>query len=150
MQSYSLNDARLPARFWRRIAVDGLTGCWCWTGPLLKGYGRWTDGARETRVEQAAHRVAYKALIGPIPDGMDLDHLCRNRACCHPAHVEPVTRAVNVQRGLVPSLVRDLHQKKRQRPACNRGHPYTESTTRQTREGWRVCLTCEQERRQHG
>lgn len=71
--------------------------CWEWTGALFQGtgYGQvWADGT--TRL---AHRVVYELLVGPIPVGLDLDHLCRNRSCVNPAHLEPVTRRVNVQRG---------------------------------------------------
>lgn len=76
--------------------VDPETGCWNFTGSVSKdGYGRRSfDGKMTT-----AHRSVYEQLRGPIPDGLDLDHLCRNRRCVNPDHLEPVTRRVNVMRG---------------------------------------------------
>jgi hypothetical protein len=71
-------------------------GCWVWrkaTDP--NGYGRfWFDGRM-----LGAHRVSYQLLVGPVPEGLDLDHLCRNRRCVNPSHLEPVTRRTNLVRG---------------------------------------------------
>jgi hypothetical protein len=84
-----------------RWAVDPDTGCWNW---LLKvgdhGYGDTWDGSSVRK----AHRVVYERLVGPVPDGLQLDHLCRNRACVNPDHLEPVTRSVNVQRGALAKV----------------------------------------------
>lgn len=81
-------------RFWARFerAPDG---CWLWTGPLYSnGYGEFNFDGRNRR----AHRFAYDRLVGPIPDGLELDHLCRVRRCVNPAHLEPVTHEENVRR----------------------------------------------------
>jgi len=81
-------------RFWPKVDRGG--ACWLWTGALyVNGYGafRGPDG-RTIR----AHRFAYERVVGPIPEGLDLDHLCRVRACVNPAHLEPVTRAENLRR----------------------------------------------------
>src|SRR3990172_6872284 len=100
----TFGDPRLPARFWakvnpnRPIPTDepGLDPCWEWTSHRNnKGYGWFHFGHRSV----LAHRLAYETLIGPIPDGLESDHLCRNRGCVRPSHVEPVTRSVNVRRG---------------------------------------------------
>jgi hypothetical protein len=84
-------------------------GCWEWTGGRSSGYGR-IGG-------EYVHRAVYKALVGPIPEGMTVDHLCRNRVCVNPAHMEIVSRAENVLRGEGVTAVnaRKTH--------CPRGHP---------------------------
>lgn len=73
---------------------DGST-CWIWTGAIhANGYGAKRVHGRLYKV----HRLAYEAVAGPIPAGLDLDHLCHVRACCNPNHLEPVTRAENLRR----------------------------------------------------
>lgn len=73
-------------------------GCWRWTGRLSSaGYGE-TSGERHG-VKVLAHRVSYETFVGPIPDGLHIDHLCRNRACINPEHLEPVTLQENLRRG---------------------------------------------------
>lgn len=75
----------------------GPAGCWPWLGAIApSGYGRVHS--------RWAHRLSYEFLVGPIPAGLDIDHLCRNRLCVNPAHLEPVTRLVNVRRGLLVAL----------------------------------------------
>lgn len=103
-----------------------MSDCIVWQGRLNDaGYGR--IGAR------LAHRVAYEAAVGPIPNGLELDHLCRNRACVNPEHLEPVTRAENV--------ARSSRSTKR---ACVNGHPFTPENTYVRRDGLgkRVCRAC--------
>lgn len=80
-------------RLMERVQVDD-NGCWIYTGATTNGYGviglgRRSDGTRQT------HRVAYELFVGPIPDGLHLDHLCRVTLCCNPEHLEPVTQAEN-------------------------------------------------------
>ena len=82
-----------------------------------------------------AHRAAYEVRIGPIPDGMVIDHLCRNRACINPAHMEPVTNRENVLRGTGPSA---QHARKTH---CNYGHAYDDQNTMH-RRGRRHCRKC--------
>lgn len=86
----------VPAAAAKKIDVANDTGCWLWRGEINRnGYGRvWMNGKRFM-----AHRAVYEALHGPIADGMVLDHLCRNRACCNPDHLEPVTVRENTHRG---------------------------------------------------
>lgn len=80
------------------------TGCWIWVGRLNRnGYGRICLGGREPM----AHRVSYELHVGPIPDGLVLDHLCRVRCCVNPFHLEPVTVQVNTLRGGAKLFGRD-------------------------------------------
>ena len=76
------------ARFTVNVMVDLDTHCWNWIGSISGGYGQLSDGGRTT----PAHRYAYRQYVGPIPDGLDLDHLCLHRTCVNPWHLEPVTR----------------------------------------------------------
>lgn len=90
------------ARFWSYVRKTGPDECWMWTGaicgaPRGKGYGHLNIGGRLVM----AHRFAYELLVGPIPEGLVLDHLCREQYCVNPAHLEPVTQRTNVHRGLL-------------------------------------------------
>lgn len=85
----------IESRFWDKVAVDD-SGCWLWqASKFVDGYGRFrADG--ETR---HAHRWAYERFVGPVPEGLQIDHLCRTRHCVRPSHMEPVTPAENFHRG---------------------------------------------------
>lgn len=84
-------------RFWSCVDKDGPGGCWIWTGALTgAGYGQFGGGGKKSYT----HRWAYQAHVGPIPDGLELDHLCRVRACCNPDHLEPVTHEENTRRAV--------------------------------------------------
>jgi hypothetical protein len=92
-------------RFWSKVDDSGSRGCWEWLAAKERtGYGtffcRHVIG-RGTAIPERAHRVAYELLVGPIQAGLTLDHLCRNRGCVNPAHLEPVTRGENVRRGVI-------------------------------------------------
>lgn len=117
-------------RWWQKVIPTD--GCWHWTGYLSdQGYGRLWDG----KAVQYAHRLSFEMFRGQIPDGLDLDHLCRNRGCVNPAHLEPVTRRENVSRG--KALI--TH--------CPHGHEYTPQNTIYRKAGGRVCRTCQQAHR---
>lgn len=107
-------------------------GCWEWTGYINPyGYGEVRVGPRMEK----AHRVAYEFWVGPIPEGLDLDHLCRNRGCVNPSHLEPVTRRVNVLRG------EGITARRARSDRCVQGHEYTPENTL-NREGFRRCRAC--------
>lgn len=77
-------------RFWAFVGPAPADECWMWGGALVKGYGHWQN--------RKAHQVAYELLIGDIPDGLELDHLCRVPPCVNPYHLDPVTPAENIRR----------------------------------------------------
>jgi hypothetical protein len=115
------------------------TGCWRWMASLTgHGYGQINVNGRPRR----AHVVAYTLLVGPIPAGMELDHLCRRRWCCNPLHVEPVTRRTNFLRSEHPcaEVVRTTR--------CRRGHELTPENTviNNPKTGGRTCRICRNER----
>ncbi len=137
----TFGDERLPIAFWERVLVEDATGCWLWCGNRYSnGYGRMSLDGRERLI----HRLAYESLVGPIPAGLHLDHLCRNKFCANPVHVEPVTPAENIQRW------------SRTVTHCPKGHEYTPANARlkklyrtsATGEPYfgRDCRACDRER----
>src|SRR5262245_57481074 len=91
------NSSDLPAYVASRMSVE-INRCWKYQGFHHRlGYARIYE--RPTRKFWQGHRFTYTCIIGAIPEGLELDHLCRNRWCCNPFHVEPVTHTENVRRG---------------------------------------------------
>jgi hypothetical protein len=127
-------------RFMSKISPEPMSGCWLWEAGLNKdGYGVFGLGGRAGRM-YLAHRVAYMHFIGEIPDGLVLDHTCRNPCCCSPWHSEPVTQLVNVLRG-------NAGQRELARTHCPKGHEYTPENTMLTTSAAngkkrRECKTC--------
>lgn len=107
--------------------------CWLYAGYKSDlGYGQlWHKGKR-----YIVHRLSYETFVGPIPDGLVIDHLCRVRHCFNPSHLEPVTARENTLRGEgVLVNKRKTH--------CPRGHEYTLENTSINSRGWRICKACE-------
>ena len=126
-------------RFWGKVDKGGPGGCWLWTSTMIPdGYGSFRIGSRVdgTRRRVLAHRFAYELLVGPIPEGLTLDHLCRVRRCVNPVHLEPVTGRVNTLRGENPLA------KNARKTHCPQGHPYDLLNTYTDPAGRRHCRTC--------
>lgn len=122
----------IPGRLWAKVDSSG--DCWEWTGAKKQGFGyglAWFDGKL-----RRAHRVFYEVLVGPIPPGRDLDHLCRNQSCVNPAHLEPVSHRENVLRGVGPSA------RNAAKTHCKHGHPFDAANTLIRSNGHRACRTC--------
>lgn len=144
MPAYEAVESRLA----RKIDTSG--DCWIWTAAVDPGgYGRvWHDGNM-----RLAHRVTYEVFVGPIPDGLSLDHICHNadtscdggkgcphRLCVNPAHLEPVTQGDNARRGRTGQR---SGEQKRSRTHCIHGHEFTpENTYVIASKNARVCITC--------
>jgi hypothetical protein len=114
-----VTDRIRPWRFWPK--VEKAEGCWRWLGAHnVKGYAVYG--------KSGAHRTAYRLAKGEIPVGMEIDHLCRNRGCVNPDHLEAVTHEVNIERA--------------KRDECRNGHPYTDGSYYTKRNGTKVCKPC--------
>lgn len=135
-------NSTLPVmeRFMNSISPEPNSGCWLWTAAIAnpQGYGRIGKDGKDNY----AHRVSYELFVGPIPDGLQLDHLCRMRSCVNPQHLEPVTRQVNIRRGNNGG-----HNKIKTH--CPKGHPYSGDNLyiscvgrKGAPNGSRICRTC--------
>lgn len=139
-------DAKSERKLWAKVDMRGPDECWPWLGYLDEdGYGRFGNSKWRVYV----HRFAYEHLIGPIPEDLTLDHVCHtrdhtclggkkclHRRCVNPSHLEPVTSAENVLRGLGPCALNAL------KTHCLRGHEFTPENTYVRHTGQRQCRTC--------
>lgn len=99
-----MSHAPLVERIMRRV-VENERGCWVWQGSVINsGYGRTGTGGRSGR-DILVHRAMYEIHHGPLPHGTEVDHDCRNRLCCNPAHLVPLARLPNLERGRHPNMV---------------------------------------------
>lgn len=120
-------------RFWAKVTVAD-SGCWEWQASRFPaGYGKfWLNGKTER-----AHRVAYMFSVGPIPEGLEIDHKCVNPPCVRPDHLEAVTSKVNSQRSKSAN---------REKTHCPQGHPYSGDNLYRRNDGGRECRACHRER----
>ncbi len=119
---------QFPDRFLGKVSVEPNTGCWLWTAQVSpEGYGKFRFAGG-----QLAHRFAHEVAIGAIPKGLQIDHLCRQRSCVNPEHLDVVTQAENMRRGIKGVLT--TH--------CPQGHAYTDENTTHNSKGGRVCRKC--------
>jgi hypothetical protein len=135
---------RIPPVFLRELDYRwGTKGCWEWRGRLSSGYGRvnYRRVPDNTEFSTTAHRLSYLVLVGDIKPGLTLDHLCRNRSCWRPDHLEPVTPRANTLRG------ESISAKNAAKTHCHAGHLLTAENLRPDLavKGWRGCLECNRE-----
>lgn len=121
-------------RFWEKVDRSG--DCWVWTASLVQGsgYGQFRVGDKVRK----AHVVAYEMMVGPVPDALTLDHVCRNRACVNPSHLEPVPLVENLARAPTnPTTINAM------KTHCIHGHEFTpENTEYRRRRGGRIYRRC--------
>lgn len=133
-----MDERTVGERFWSKVDASG--DCWKWTGASNNvGYGTFYANSTTT----GAHRWAWEFLVGPILEGFEIDHLCRNRSCVNPDHLEVVDRRTNILRSQ-SFIAEQAHQSH-----CKWGHPLVESNVYVPPEHptWRTCRTCKRRRK---
>ena len=131
-----MNKERLREKLMKRI--EKTDSCWNWLAYVTPtGYGVFTSRISGKLENRRAHRAVYELLVGKVPDGLQLDHLCRNRKCVNPEHLEPVTQKENLLRGIGFGAINSKKKK------CPKGHKYTkENTYVYPNNKWRNCKIC--------
>lgn len=138
-------NQELPESFLERVHKVELTGCWLWTGYVNKnsGYGMWSYWVGGNTRTEYAHRFAYTILVGPIPDGLVLDHRCYVKTCVNPDHLEAVTQKENLLRRRTGNGGAEFQRRKTH---CAKGHPYSGENLTLLANGKRGCKACARER----
>lgn len=133
----------LPPALRKKIVFYEPTGCWIWCGAVGSGgYGNAWDGSAHRYV--SAHCKIFEWISGPVPTGLELDHICRIRQCCNPAHLEPVTRLENLRRAGALDRLRAFSKSRQERTHCGRGHELNSENLR-IFNGKRHCMACRRE-----
>lgn len=128
----TITDQMMAERFWPKVHIT--RGCWLWTAATGNGgYGLWSPPKASGQKMGVAHRFSYMTTVGPIPDGLELDHLCRVRNCVRPDHLEPVTHAENMRRYAEATT------------HCASGHLYDAANTLIDPRGYKRCRACNRE-----
>lgn len=129
----------LAEKFWPKVQVGGPAECWKWMGARTKnGYGYFHVDRRR---RHGAHRIAYELMVGPISESLTIDHLCRNRSCVNPEHLEPIPLRENILRGS------GFSARNAKKTHCKWGHRFDDINTYLDRNGWRMCKICRQRRK---
>lgn len=133
--SFDLPVRTWQMRFWEKVDQSG--DCWLWTGATNgAGYGQFHLAGSDGKRQRYAHRIAYEEAVGPIPEGLTLDHLCQNPRCVRPDHLEPVPMGVNIRRG------NGLSARRARQTRCLRGHAFTSTYTDRNGHLHRRCDEC--------
>ena len=129
-------------RFWKKVKIDKLTNCWNWEAyKLPEGYGVFHKGRKFGLV--LSHRFSYEMKKQIIPNGLDIDHLCRNKSCVNPDHLETVTRKENLKRAFIGIR---MSMRLRERTHCKQGHVLLGKNLYLTPDNRRQCKICINER----
>lgn len=129
-------------RFWSKVEKLPDDGCWIWLAAVnANGYGVFSVGTLGlgTRRTVLAHRFAYEEAHGPMPDGRELDHICRTPACVRESHLEPVPHLINMRRGIAGAINR---ARQRAKTHCPKGHSYSGPNLYVDNHGFRYCKAC--------
>jgi hypothetical protein len=156
--AFAMVEIQIPQRVLDRIEArvkKAPNGCWLWPGAKVEGYGRitWSD-LNGKKTWHLTHRVMHESVNGPIPEGMQIDHICHDpdecspaiakdcphRACCNPEHLRAVSTRENLLRGGTVSAARRAVEE------CPKGHAFDASNTLVSTQGQRSCKACTYER----